>query len=408
MDASKYPNFLARTEEEEREEIFALLQPNIDNNTPKLIPQKRSYSLSSQVFFISGSSHKIINRSSYCGPMDNYILFNFLNLFLKLPDRHVLGGDVLKQVVDDADKAMETALKEDPVGITLTFDEWTNIKNEQLLGTVLLSSEGKPYITIYAIVIDSAPVYATARRQIRISKRSITFLPCFAHQINLCVGEIFKESIEFKTAINYAIRLAAFFKNSNHRFFIVRLKEQQYETYKKYIAISVPGETHWNSLYYMCTSLLKTQQVLQSSKALQISKLRVDIIYNHRLHNSPIFVDDTNEINKNTGNLNGPENTKDDDSDVNLEAGLKQIEESLDDKDNESQLGNGFSEYLHGWAEMLEEEKNAKILDEEENVESVEKSNTPLDNITHPANDDNVKWNLLTLFNYNMNVDLLF
>ncbi|GES98661.1 hypothetical protein GLOIN_2v1885672 [Rhizophagus clarus] len=114
----RYPNFLARTEEEEREEIFALLQPNIDNNTPKLIPQKRS----------------------------SKELFNFLNLFLKLPDRHVLGGDVLKQVVDDADKAMETALKEDPVGITLTFDEWTNIKNEQLLGTVLLSSEGKPYV----------------------------------------------------------------------------------------------------------------------------------------------------------------------------------------------------------------------------------------------------------------------
>ena len=104
------------------------------------------------------------------------------------------------------------------------------------------------------------------RRRIRISKRSITFLPCFAHQINLCVGEIFKESTEFKTAIDHAIRLAAFFKNSNHRFFIAHLKEQQYEMYKKYIAISVPGETRWNSLYYMCTSLLKTQQALQVNK----------------------------------------------------------------------------------------------------------------------------------------------
>jgi hypothetical protein len=25
-------------------------------------------------------------------------------------------------------------LKEDPVGVTLTFDGWTNVKNEQLLG----------------------------------------------------------------------------------------------------------------------------------------------------------------------------------------------------------------------------------------------------------------------------------
>jgi hypothetical protein len=49
-------------------------------------------------------------------------LFDFLNPFLKLPDRRVLGGDILKQVVADSDKAMETAIKEDPVGVTLTFD----------------------------------------------------------------------------------------------------------------------------------------------------------------------------------------------------------------------------------------------------------------------------------------------
>ena len=97
----------------------------------------------------------------------------------------------------------------------------------------------------------------------RISNRSIIFLPCFTHQINLCVGEIFKESTEFKTTIDRAIRLATYFGNSNHKFFIGRLRNQQYETYKKHIAISVPGETRWNSLYYMCVSLLKTQQALQ-------------------------------------------------------------------------------------------------------------------------------------------------
>jgi hypothetical protein len=85
----------------------------------------------------------------------------------------------------------------------------------------------------------------------RIANRSIIFLPCFAHQINLCVGEIFKESTDFK--------------NTNNKFFIRPLRNQQYETYKKHIAISVPGETRWNSLYNMCISLLKTQQALQVS-----------------------------------------------------------------------------------------------------------------------------------------------
>lgn len=38
----KCPNFFTKTKEEEREEIFALLHSNNDNNTPNLVPQKRS------------------------------------------------------------------------------------------------------------------------------------------------------------------------------------------------------------------------------------------------------------------------------------------------------------------------------------------------------------------------------
>jgi hypothetical protein len=122
-------------------------------------------------------------------------LFDFLNPFLKLPDRHMLGGKILKNAVENADKMMDIALKEDPVGVTLTFDGWTNVRKEQLLGTVLITSEGRPYIwkavdisserenhekvmektksmvdelknkevTICAVVTDSAGAYAAAR-----------------------------------------------------------------------------------------------------------------------------------------------------------------------------------------------------------------------------------------------------
>ena len=57
-------------------------------------------------------------------------LFNFLNPFLKLPDRHLLGGKILKKAVENADETMNITFKEDLVGVTLTFDGWTNIKNE--------------------------------------------------------------------------------------------------------------------------------------------------------------------------------------------------------------------------------------------------------------------------------------
>ena len=122
-------------------------------------------------------------------------LFNFLNPLIKLPDRCELGGKILTKAVEKADDAMNIALKEDPVGVTLTFDGWTNVKNEQLLGAVLITSEGRPYvwkavdisierenhikviekvesiltelekkeITVCAIVTDSAGAYAAAR-----------------------------------------------------------------------------------------------------------------------------------------------------------------------------------------------------------------------------------------------------
>lgn len=60
-----------------------------------------------------------------------------------------------------------------------------------------------------------------------------------------------------------AIKIASFFRNPNYKFFIAKLKDQQYEEYNKYFTIAAPGETRWNSCYYVCTSILKTQKALQ-------------------------------------------------------------------------------------------------------------------------------------------------
>ena len=73
-------------------------------------------------------------------------LFKFLNPFLKLPDRRSFGEEILKDTVFEGDKVIEIALKKDQIGITLTFNEWTNVKNEQLLGVVIMISEGRLYI----------------------------------------------------------------------------------------------------------------------------------------------------------------------------------------------------------------------------------------------------------------------
>ena len=73
-------------------------------------------------------------------------LFNFLNPHLKLPDRRLLAGSILTDTVKDSNILTLKTLQEDQIGVTLTFDGWTNVRNEHLLGIVILTSEGRPYV----------------------------------------------------------------------------------------------------------------------------------------------------------------------------------------------------------------------------------------------------------------------
>ncbi len=122
-------------------------------------------------------------------------LFKFLNLQIKLPDRKTLSTEILGNVVKDFDTMMLEKLILDRVGITLSFDGWTNVHEQELMGTILMSSDGQPYvwkavdvsserattleikskieemilkinelnIPLLAIITDSAPAYNAAR-----------------------------------------------------------------------------------------------------------------------------------------------------------------------------------------------------------------------------------------------------
>jgi len=73
-------------------------------------------------------------------------LFYFLNPALKLPRRKSLGGRILDVESKILDNEMMQKLKNDPVGITLSFDGWTNVLNQNILGSVFITSEGKVII----------------------------------------------------------------------------------------------------------------------------------------------------------------------------------------------------------------------------------------------------------------------
>jgi len=100
-------------------------------------------------------------------------------------------GDAIKEF----DVKMLEKLVLDRIGITLSFDGWTNVREQELMGTVLTSSDGQPYIwkavdisseritnievrfkveemisklkelhiPLLAVVTDSAPAYNAAR-----------------------------------------------------------------------------------------------------------------------------------------------------------------------------------------------------------------------------------------------------
>jgi len=91
----------------------------------------------------------------------------------------------------------------------------------------------------------------------------ITFLPCYAHQMNLFVGEIFKESDRFKQASVKAIKIALYFKSSINKYFIGQLRTLQKESYGKYIQIAIGNDTRWNSHYECFCTLIKSKGALR-------------------------------------------------------------------------------------------------------------------------------------------------
>lgn len=57
-----------------------------------------------------------------------------------------MGGRILNNEVKKYDDNMITKLQNDLVGPTLTFDGWTNVVNQNIMGSVFISSKGEVLI----------------------------------------------------------------------------------------------------------------------------------------------------------------------------------------------------------------------------------------------------------------------
>ena len=95
----------------------------------------------------------------------------------------------------------------------------------------------------------------------RVEYPNKVFLPCMAHQMNLIVGEIFKESDVYQHTSTKAVKIVSYFHSS--AYFTGLLRNEQKSLYGKTIALTTPGETRWNSYYFCFHSILKTEAALK-------------------------------------------------------------------------------------------------------------------------------------------------
>ncbi|GES91435.1 ribonuclease H-like domain-containing protein [Rhizophagus clarus] len=251
-------------------EVETISSKNNDINNPN--KRLRRESTGSVFNTISRSSSSTNSTKITIGPLDSFVakplatlsarfslqwvenkeiqeLFYFLNPALKLPGHKALEGRILDDESKILENEMTQKLKDDPIGITLSFDaidisgdfeRWKEVveKTEAIFEEI-----NKMGVKFIAVITDNASSYAAARRRLRLKYVHITFLSCFAHQMNLFVGEIFKESDRLKQASMKAIKIALYFKSPNNKYFIGHFRTLQKESYGKYIQIAIGNDT---------------------------------------------------------------------------------------------------------------------------------------------------------------------
>ncbi|CAG8465194.1 8657_t:CDS:2 [Cetraspora pellucida] len=101
--------------------------------------------------FVPNKTDRIITHLKKCThfmkqtiPKKKEKVFNLSND--EQSNHQTLSGPTLEVAVSEYDRGMFEALQKDSISVTLMFNGWMNINNEQLIGTMLVTSVGKPYI----------------------------------------------------------------------------------------------------------------------------------------------------------------------------------------------------------------------------------------------------------------------
>jgi hypothetical protein len=191
---------------------------------------------------------------------------------------------------------MEEKQKEivlDKRGITLMFDGWKTVGKENMMGLILVNSRGNVVIwdsrdistgtartedvvfkvedmlgderlnsvNIIGVVMDSSNSFCSARHQLRRKYWRITWIPCFAHQVLLCISDVFCVFKKLQAVMGKSIKIVEYFSKSVNHY--EKLKIKQNELYGKSFPLISPQQNNLNSFLSCVASLLSSKGAIQ-------------------------------------------------------------------------------------------------------------------------------------------------
>ncbi|GBC02915.1 hypothetical protein RclHR1_00490001 [Rhizophagus clarus] len=80
-------------------------------------------------------------------------MINFANPELKLPSQKVLAGCILNTNSEYIKKSLIDIARKDELRVTVCFDGWKNVKKQEIMGSILITSDEQVLKTIGTRVV---------------------------------------------------------------------------------------------------------------------------------------------------------------------------------------------------------------------------------------------------------------
>lgn len=118
-------------------------------------------------------------------------------------------------------------------------------------------------VTVIAWCTDDGPDGKKMRRLLRNKYAWMITTVCWAHQINLVVGDFLSLKVDYRVVIALALDVIKWFNNHNRALFYLR--SEQILTYDgDFWALILPVITRWTAHYLSTTRLLKIEDAMRT------------------------------------------------------------------------------------------------------------------------------------------------